>query len=123
MAADAATLAARISVIRRFNRFYTRRIGVLEEGLLQSPYSLAEVRVLYELAHRPGVTARELGRDLGLDAGYLSRILRGFVRQGRVRSETGAADSRERTLTRTADGRRAFAPLDRRSQKEVAAML
>jgi len=116
-------LAARVAVVRRFNRFYTRRIGVLDEGLLQSPYSLTEVRVLYELAHRTGLNARDLGRDLGIDAGYLSRILRGFVRRGLVRSEKGADDARERALTLTPEGRRAFAPLDRRSQKEVAAML
>jgi DNA-binding MarR family transcriptional regulator/GNAT superfamily N-acetyltransferase len=115
--------AAAIDAVRSFNRFYTRRIGVLHEGLLESPWSLAEVRVLYELAHRPGVTARDLARDLGLDAGYLSRILQGFVRGGLVRRETSKADGRERQLSLTADGKRAFAPLDRRSAKEVAAML
>jgi len=120
---DPQRLAERVAVVRRFNRFYTRRIGVLDEGLLQSPYSLTEVRVLYELAHRTGLTARDLGRDLDIDAGYLSRILRGFVRHGLVRSETGADDARRRALTLTAGGRRAFAPLDRRSQKEVAATL
>ena len=114
---------ARIEAVRNFNRFYTRRIGVLHEGLLDSPYSLAEVRVLYELAHRPGVTARDLARDLGLDAGYLSRILQSFVRRGFVRRETSDADGRQRPLSLTAQGKRAFAPLDRRSAKEVAAML
>jgi DNA-binding MarR family transcriptional regulator/GNAT superfamily N-acetyltransferase len=115
--------AGAIDAVRSFNRFYTRRIGVLQEGLLESPWSLAEVRVLYELAHRPGVTARDLARDLGLDAGYLSRILHGFVRRGFVRRETSKADGRERQLSLTAEGRSAFAPLDRRSAKEVAAML
>jgi len=119
----ATLLARRVEAVRRFNRFYTRRIGVLNAGLLESPYSLAEVRVLYELAHRPGVTAHELVRDLGLDAGYLSRILRSFVRQGYVRRETSQTDGRERPLSLTAAGKRAFAPLDRRSAKEVAAML
>ena len=114
---------ARIAAVRSFNRFYTRRIGVLDEGLLESPHSLAEVRVLYELAHHPGVTARDLARDLGLDAGYLSRILRGFERSGYVRRETSEADGRQRPLSLTAEGKRAFAPLDRRSAKEVAAML
>lgn len=113
----------RVESVRRFNRFYTRRIGVLEEGLLHSPYSLTEVRVLYELAHRQNVTARDLARDLGLDNGYLSRILQRFVRQGLVRRETGTQDARQRPLVLTAQGRRAFAPLDRRSQKEVAGML
>jgi DNA-binding MarR family transcriptional regulator/GNAT superfamily N-acetyltransferase len=114
---------AAIKAVRRFNRFYTRRIGVLDEGLLDSPWSLAEVRVLYEVAHRPGVTARDLARDLGLDAGYLSRMLQGFVRRGLVRRETSKADGRERQLSLTGEGKRAFAPLDRRSAKEVAAML
>ena len=114
---------ARVEAIRGFNRFYTRRIGVLHEGLLESPYSLAEVRVLYELAHRPGVTARDLARDLEIDAGYLSRILRGFVRRGYVRRETSQTDGRQRPLSLTAPGKRAFAPLDRRSANEVAAML
>ena len=115
--------AERIAAVRQFNRFYTRRIGVLHEGLLDSPYSLAEVRVLYELAHRHGATARDLARDLGIDAGYLSRMLQSFAKRGLVRRETAASDARQRTLALTAAGRRAFAPLDRRSQKEVAAML
>lgn len=112
-----------VAAVRRFNRFYTRRIGVLDEGLLESPWSLAEVRVLYELAHRPGTTARDLARDLALDDGYLSRILQGFVRRGLVRREAAPGDARQRTLTLTPSGRREFAPLDRRSQKDVAAML
>jgi DNA-binding MarR family transcriptional regulator/predicted N-acetyltransferase YhbS len=116
-------LARRVEAVRRFNRFYTRRIGVLNAGLLESPYSLAQVRVLYELAHRPGVTAHELVRDLGLDAGYLSRILRSFMRHGYVRRETSQTDGRQRPLSLTADGKRAFVPLDRRSAREVAAML
>ena len=119
----AAADPSRIAQVREFNRFYTRRIGVLEEGLLQSPWSLTEVRVLYELAHRNGLTARDLAQDLGLDHGYLSRILQRFARDGLVRRERGADDGRERVLALTAEGRRAFAPLDRRSQKEVGAML
>src|SRR5689334_6477225 len=113
----------RVAAVRSFNRFYTRRIGVLEEGLLHSPYSLTEVRVLYELAHHDGLTARDLARDLSFDNGYLSRILQRFVRQGLVRRDQRTEDGRERPLALTAEGRRAFTPLERRSQKEVAAML
>lgn len=113
----------RIDAIRSFNRFYTRRIGVLHEGLLDSPWSLAEVRVLYEIAHRPRVTARELGQDLALDAGYLSRMLKGFERRGFVRREASRDDGRERLLSLTGAGRRAFAPLETRSRRQVAAML
>lgn len=115
--------AAQVAAVRRFNRFYTRRIGVLEEGLLQSPFSLAEVRVLYELAHRDAPTARDIARDLSLDTGYLSRMLTRLERQGLVGRRTSRTDARTRPLKLTAKGRAAFAPLERRSQQQVAAML
>ncbi len=113
----------RVAAVREFNRFYTRRIGVLQEGLLDSPWSLTEVRVLYELAHRDGETAGVLAQDLGLDPGYLSRILQRFVRDGLVRRGTARDDARQRPLAITAEGRRALAPLERRSARDVAAML
>jgi DNA-binding MarR family transcriptional regulator/N-acetylglutamate synthase-like GNAT family acetyltransferase len=113
----------RIDAVRRFNRFYTRRIGVLREGLSGSPFPLTEARVLYELAHRESPTATELGRDLGLDAGYLSRILRAFERRGLVRKTRSKADGRRSHLSLTARGRTAFAPLNARSHEEVGGML
>jgi DNA-binding MarR family transcriptional regulator len=116
-------LPAQIQQVRAFNRDYTRRIGVLSQGLLGSPYSLTEVRVMYELAHRPGVTAGALGTELGLDRGYLSRILKGFEAQHLLARDPAAHDARRRHLRLTSAGRRVFAPLERRSQRQVRAML
>jgi DNA-binding MarR family transcriptional regulator/GNAT superfamily N-acetyltransferase len=113
----------RIAAIRRFNRFYTKQIGLLQEGLLRSPFSLTESRILYELAHRPQPTATELGRELGLDAGYLSRILRKFEQQGLIERQPNMQDARQSLLLLTAEGRKAFAPLDERSRGEVGDLL
>jgi DNA-binding MarR family transcriptional regulator/N-acetylglutamate synthase-like GNAT family acetyltransferase len=117
-------LETRIDAVRRFNRFFTRRIGVLREGLLHSPYSLTEARILFEIAHRNlALTASDLSRELGLDPGYLSRILGCLERRGlidKVRSET---DGRRRLLSLTPEGEEAFSLLDDRSREEVAEML
>jgi DNA-binding MarR family transcriptional regulator/GNAT superfamily N-acetyltransferase len=113
----------RIDAIRRFNRFYTGRIGVLSEGLLNSRFTLTESRLLWELAHRERITATELARTLDLDAGYLSRLLRGFKECGLIRSVRSKDDARHQHLSLTAAGKRAFAPLDIRSQAEVSALL
>ena len=120
---SAAVAGSRIAAVRQFNRFYTKQIGVLQHGLLDSPFSLAEARVLFELAHRSRPTATQLGADLGLDAGYLSRILRGFERKGLVRKARSAEDGRERFLTLTDAGRKAFARLDARSADAVRTLL
>jgi DNA-binding MarR family transcriptional regulator/GNAT superfamily N-acetyltransferase len=116
-------VALRVDAVRSFNRFYTKRIGVLHGGLLGSPFSLTEVRVLYELAHRDRPTATELSSELGLDAGYLSRILRGFGRRGLVAKARSEADGRQSLLSLTPRGRKAFAPLNSRAHDEVEAML
>jgi DNA-binding MarR family transcriptional regulator/GNAT superfamily N-acetyltransferase len=113
----------RVDVVRRFNRFYTRRIGALRAGLLDSPFPLAEARLLYELAHREQPTASELARDLALDAGYLSRMLRGLERKRLITRSRAPSDGRQNLLGLTAAGRRAAATLDTRSSAEVRTML
>lgn len=118
-----AALADRIAAIRHFNRFYTRQIGVLRDRFLHSPYSLTEVRVLYELAHRQDPTATELGRDLGLDAGYLSRTLARFEEQGLIERVRSQDDGRQRLMRLTREGKKAFAVFNKRSEDEVAELL
>jgi DNA-binding MarR family transcriptional regulator/ribosomal protein S18 acetylase RimI-like enzyme len=112
-----------IESVRGFNRLYTRRIGVLEDGYLHSPYSLAEVRVLYELAHRDQPTATELARDLDLDPGYLSRILRRFDGAGLLEKHRSARDGRESHLVLTAHGHQTLAPLEASARDQIAALL
>ena len=114
---------AQISAVRSFNRFYTRKLGVLGQNLLESPFSLSEARVLYELAHRDNSAANEIGTELGLDAGYLSRIVQKFVEGGLISRKPLASDRRQHCLNLTTKGRRAFAKLDRNSHEEVGAML
>ncbi len=116
-------LKENIHAVRAFNRFYTRQIGVLREALLKSPFSLTELRVLYEIAHRQQPTATELCQQLGLDPGYLSRILRGFEKRGLVRKSASEADGRQSLLGLTARGKQTFAALDTRQSAEVATML
>ena len=120
---DRAQSEQRIAAIRHFNRFYTRQLGVLRRNYLGSPYSLGEMRVLYELAHGGARTASDIGRALDLDAGYLSRVLRKFEKRGLIARETSAADARQSLLTLTARGRKTFAPFDKRSQDYVQEML
>jgi len=113
----------RVDAVREFNRIFTRRIGVLDEAYLGSSFSLTEVRVLYELAHRASATASELALELGLDAGYLSRIVRGFTRRGVVAKAEAKDDARKTILRLTARGRRTIEPLETRARAQIGAML
>lgn len=117
----------KVAAIRRFNRFYTREIGVLKDGYLGTPYSLTEGRVLYELAHRKNAadktTASAVCAALDLDPGYLSRIVRQFRKARLIRTERSASDGRETLLSLTPQGRHAIAQLDARSNKDIAARL
>jgi DNA-binding MarR family transcriptional regulator/N-acetylglutamate synthase-like GNAT family acetyltransferase len=115
--------ARRIESVRKFNRFYTQQIGVLNEGLLDSPFSLAEARVIYELAHREESTATELSKELGLDPGYLSRILRAFRQKGLVEKTTSKEDARQTLLSLSEKGQKAFANLNAKSREQVGELL
>jgi len=115
--------ATQIARVRAFNRDYTRRIGVLSDGLLDSPYSLTQVRVMYEIAHRSGVTAGELAEGLDLDRGYLSRMLKGFETNKLLVRTPAPEDGRRQHLRMTPAGMRVFAPLERCSQEQVRGML
>jgi len=113
----------RVAAVRAFNRFYTQQIGVLHESLAKSPFSLTAARVLYELAHREKSTATELGARLGLDPGYLSRILASFKRRGLIKRKACAADARQTILQLTKEGEEAFAALNLGSQRDVMHLL
>jgi DNA-binding MarR family transcriptional regulator/GNAT superfamily N-acetyltransferase len=123
MPVTSSTLPARVAQVRAFNRFYTRQIGVLQEGYLRSPFSLAAVRVLYELAHHDATSATDLARRLDLDAGYLSRMLSGFLKHGLIDKQPSAHDGRQTTLSLTAHGREVFEPLDRSAQEQIGGLL
>src|SRR5215813_3129946 len=111
-----------VGAIRDFNRFYTRKIGVVD-GTASSPFSLAEARVLFELARLEKPTASEVRKELGLDAGYMSRILGELERRKLVARERVGGDERQKALSLTAKGRRAFAPLNARSSRQIAALI
>jgi len=112
-----------VDSVRAFNRFYTRHVGALGEHLLDSPYSLTEMRVLYELAHRDAASAADLAGELGLDAGYLSRILARFASRRLIARDPAPADARRTVIRLTPRGRAAFAPYERKTRDGVAAML
>lgn len=119
----ASALPGQVETVRRFNRFYTRQLGLLEEGFLKSPLSLTEVRVLYEMAHHEETTATDLARELGLDPGYLSRILRGFRRDGLARSRRSKTDRRRQLLSLSEKGEQAFAALNATQRREIERLL
>lgn len=112
-----------VAEVRRFNRFYTQHLGVLQDAWLDSPFSLTEARVLYEIKERQQATASDLVRDLGLDAGYLSRILRRHSKDGLIRREVSPKDGRRSFLMLTPAGRKAFAPLEERTIAQVGEAL
>jgi DNA-binding MarR family transcriptional regulator/GNAT superfamily N-acetyltransferase len=116
-------LQARIDAVRRFNRFFTRKIGVLREGLLHTSYSLTEARILFEISNREQTTASDFSRDLGLDPGYLSRILSGLERRDLIEKAPSETDARRRILSLTTEGREAFSVLDARSREEIGELL
>jgi len=113
----------RVNAVRHFSRFYTRKIGLLQAGLLDSPFSLTQARVLYELAHHPESTATDIATALDLDHGYLSRILRGFDEEGLIDRRRAKEDGRQVVLSLTTKGHKAFAALDHRSQHDIGALL
>src|ERR1700675_1415687 len=107
----------RISAVRAFNRFYTRKLGVLDQQLLKSPFSPSEARVLYELATRENLAAKQIGTELGLDPGYLSRIIQSFDENGLITRKPLPSDRRQHRLALTPKGRQGLAPLRRRSHR------
>jgi DNA-binding MarR family transcriptional regulator/GNAT superfamily N-acetyltransferase len=113
----------RVEAVRRFNRFHTRQIGLLQEGLLRSPFSLTEARLIYELAHHEHTTATQLRQELGLDAGYLSRTLRGLQERGVIERHPSETDGRQHLIALTREGQRAFAEINAASRDEIEAML
>src|SRR5260370_40340319 len=123
MAHASSVLTDDVAVFRRFNRMYTRFIGTLNEGLLNSPFSLAEARVLYELATRDAPKAREIADELGVDAGYLSRLLGKFERDGLLKRKASEQDGRYADLTLTPRGRTAFKRLNALSEEQARTVL
>ena len=112
-----------IGAVRHFNRFYTKQIGVLNEGLLESPFTLTEARIIYELANRERATATELGNELGMDPGYLSRTLRTLETRKVITRKTSPTDARQSVVGLSAKGRKEFESLDRLSRNQIEEIL
>jgi DNA-binding MarR family transcriptional regulator/GNAT superfamily N-acetyltransferase len=113
----------KVDAFRSFNRFYTRQIGLLNQTLLDSEFSLSQARILFEMAHRSECTASDLEAALSMDAGYLSRMIGDFEEQGLIRRIRSTHDSRERWLKLTSKGKKAFAQLNQRSSTEAKTVL
>lgn len=116
-------LGKKIATVRRFNRFYTKKINGLDKGIQESSFSLAEARVISEIANRETATARELGEELGIDTGYLSRVLQGFEKRGLIEKKGCPNDARQRLLKLTGDGEKEFVNLDNLSQNQIGQIL
>jgi len=116
-------IAQHVEAVRRFSRYYTKQIGLLQEKILRSPFSLAEARVIYELAHHEKTTATELANELGLDPGYLSRILRDFNKRGLIDKGRSESDGRKKLLRLSENGQAAFAGINARSRREIEGSL
>lgn len=112
-----------VDAVRHFSRFYTRQLGLLDEGLLASDFSLSESRILFELAQRRGMTASDFVRELGMDAGYVSRILKSLRQRGLITARASAADARQSLLALSPQGRKAFKALDQGSRRQVASLI
>jgi DNA-binding MarR family transcriptional regulator/GNAT superfamily N-acetyltransferase len=119
----AAAVEDRVAAVRAFNRFYTARIGVLRDGLLRTPHSLTEARVLYELGQREVTEVADLRREMDIDAGFLSRLLARLQSNGLIARERSDHDARRQRIRLTDEGRAAFAELDHRSADEIGAVL
>jgi DNA-binding MarR family transcriptional regulator/GNAT superfamily N-acetyltransferase len=113
----------RVAAVRRFNRFYTQKLGVLQRGWLDSEFSLSQARVLYEIKQRRRCTATDIARDLGIDAGYLSRMLRQFHKTGLICKDVSPDDARQSFLSLTPCGRKVFDPLEKRTERQIAEVL
>ncbi|NJM53858.1 MAG: MarR family transcriptional regulator [Blastocatellia bacterium] len=116
-------LGKKIATVRRFNRFYTQKISNLDKEIQKSQFSLAEARVIYEIAKRKTATASELGEVLGIDTGYLSRVLQGFEKRGLIEKTDSPKDARQRLLRLTGDGQKEFVNLDQMSQNQIQQVL
>jgi DNA-binding MarR family transcriptional regulator/GNAT superfamily N-acetyltransferase len=120
---DSPPFDSKTEAVRRFNRFYTKQIGLLQDGYLRSPFSLTEVRALYEVAHHDAATVTQLAQELGLDLGYLSRMLGGLEKRGLIAKRLSDTDRRQTLVSLSDAGQAAFAELNAASRGDIVAIL